>query len=159
MDELKKVLEQVSNPADVAVVLLAGAAGFLIDAGFNTIAFLPPGQVGIVFASGALGLKKIIEAALTGRRARKELRDEVERVKALARLFNQYPRYRALAEKTERELALFHGRIISVSELRAEIDKIIADYRKLSEQPGGNGQAVASAEKPPVRIVYGDDDI
>ncbi|MEU4338939.1 hypothetical protein AB0F59_30535 [Micromonospora lupini] len=61
-DSVNDVLDRVSSPGDMATVLLAGTAGFLVDAALNLVGFLSPGAAGIAAASAALGLKKALEA-------------------------------------------------------------------------------------------------
>jgi hypothetical protein len=67
-DSLKEVLDKVSGPADLAVVLIAGSGGFVVDALLIAHGVLSPGQVGASSAAGALGLKKAIEASLVQRK-------------------------------------------------------------------------------------------
>jgi ferredoxin-fold anticodon binding domain-containing protein len=77
-DSLAKLFEKASTPGDIATVLVFGTAGFLVDAGLNAVGFLEPGVVGVTAASGALGVKKSIEATLALRRER-----EAERKKRI----------------------------------------------------------------------------
>jgi hypothetical protein len=63
MEELGKLIGDVSSPGDLATVLLAGTVGFVIDAGLSVFGFLSPGQTGILAASSALGIKKAWQAS------------------------------------------------------------------------------------------------
>jgi hypothetical protein len=68
--DIDDVLGRTRTKGDVATVLIAGTAGYLVDAGLNSVGFLEPGIVGIVSASGMLGLKQGVEALAENRRAR-----------------------------------------------------------------------------------------
>lgn len=133
IDELKKILEQVSDPADAATVLIAGTAGYLVDAGLNVVGFLEPGYVGITAAAGALGVKKAVDASLARRRERKAREqnrgDEKKRAKELLSLLGDEEKYQGLTQQLERELKLFEAGIIEVEELKARINEIVKDYR------------------------------
>ena len=137
MDELKKILEQASTPADMAVVLIAGTAGFTLDAGLNLVGFLEPGFVGVAAASGALGLKKVAEAGLAKRReikAQEQRRgDEIKRAKELQSLLSKDERHQSLSKRLGRELELFELGIINVDDLKASVDEVIRTYRSQSE--------------------------
>ncbi len=139
MDELKKILEQAATPADVATVLIDGTAGFVLDAGLNFVGFLEPGYVGVVAASGALGLKKAIEAGLAKRREQKaqEQKHEKEKKRAaeLQSLLSKDERYQPLAWRLRRDIELFELNIINVDDLKASVDEVTKAYRDLSE-PG-----------------------
>jgi hypothetical protein len=86
IDDIKKLMEG-AGPADLATILVAGTAGFVIDAAFNPVGFLTAPNTGLVCASGALGVKKSIDAGLAKRRGRKaqkkKLIEEKERAKKL----------------------------------------------------------------------------
>lgn len=45
IQDLRDLLAQVSTPGDTATVLLAGSAGFMVDAGLNVIGFCPQGRL------------------------------------------------------------------------------------------------------------------
>jgi hypothetical protein len=137
MDELKKILEQATTPADMAVVLIAGTAGFVLDAGLNVIGFLEPGFVGVAAASGALGLKKAAEAGLAKRgeqKSQKQKRgDEIKRAKELQSLLSKDDRHQSLSKRLGRELELFELGIINIDDLKASVDEVIKTYRNQSE--------------------------
>lgn len=71
MADYTDLLTNVTGPGDAATVLIAGVAGLTVDAGLNLIGFMSPGTVGISAASGALGVKKSIEAGRAMRKTRK----------------------------------------------------------------------------------------
>jgi hypothetical protein len=136
IDELKKLLEQVSDPADAATVLIAGTAGFLVDAGLNVVGFLEPGYVGITAAAGALGVKKAAQAGLAKRReqkAREQNREaEKKRAKELRTLLSDEEKYQDLAQRLQQELKLFEAGIIDAEELKASVNEIVKGYRDKS---------------------------
>ncbi|TDD14150.1 hypothetical protein E1218_33510 [Kribbella turkmenica] len=67
MGDLEHLLNRVSSPADLAVILVAAPLAYVLDAGLDVIGFLAPGYVAISTASVALGLKKVVEVRLSRR--------------------------------------------------------------------------------------------
>lgn len=63
MEHYKELLAQVSNPADLATILLSGVLGFVLDAGLDIANFMSASQSGFMAAAAALGLKKLVESA------------------------------------------------------------------------------------------------
>jgi hypothetical protein len=125
VDDLKAILERASGPGDLATVLLAGTAGFFVDAGLNVVGFLEPGLVGITAASGALGVKKAVEARLLAVQAKQGER------KRAARLLERLRRDAngVLADRLQREIELFDDGITGVEELRSRVDETLNEYR------------------------------
>ena len=117
----------------MATVLIAGTAGFVVDAGLNAVGFLEPGAVGIAAASGALGVKKGIDARLAQKRELKARQgnrnDEIERAEKLAELLNE-EKYQDLGQRLERELELFNSNITDIDSFKTNIDEIIKEYRE-----------------------------
>lgn len=137
MDELRKILEQVTTPVDIAVVLIAGVTGLVLDAGLNVVGFLEPGMAGVAAAAGALGLKKAAEASLAKRQERKAQRQqrsaEQKRAAELQALLSKDEQHQALVQRLSRERELFELGIISVDDLKASVDEVIKAYRERSE--------------------------
>ncbi len=137
ISDIGKLFEKASSPGDIATVLIFGTGGFLVDAGLNAVGFLEPGVVGITAASGALGVKKAVESALTRRRERKALEqkrtNEKEKAGKLRALLGDDKRYSDLAQRLERELKLFDSGIVEIDDLKANVDQIIRDYRSQSQ--------------------------
>jgi hypothetical protein len=132
IDDLQRFIDQVSNPADLATVLIAGTAGFLVDAWLNFIGFLEPGYVGIIAASIALGLKKAVEASLKTRR----LRERAKNLLALLRnsqkdeLVKRNSQKDELVKRLEKEIELFNKGIIHTNDFQASVGEIIKSYHK-----------------------------
>lgn len=141
-ESLGQLFERASTPGDLATVLVFGTAGFLVDAGLNAVGFLEPGVVGITSASGALGVKKSIEAALTARRERKrerwkridemekvesERRAEIKRAEELLTLLGNEAL--PLKQRLELEIKFFQKGIIEIDAFKVRIDEIVNDYR------------------------------
>jgi uncharacterized membrane protein YhiD involved in acid resistance len=160
LDNLTKVFDKASTTGDIATVLVFGTAGFLVDAGLNAVGFLEPGVVGITAASGALGVKKSIEAALTGRRKRKDeeqkrikeekekqeehineqanserkLRFEINRASELHSLLSEDQQHENLVRRLETEIRLFRADIIDINAFKNSIDEIVNAYRSSSQE-------------------------
>lgn len=78
MADFKDLLRDSNGPADSATILIAGTAGFVIDAALSVHGVFSPGTVGALSASGALGLKKAWEARRAMARSADEARREKE---------------------------------------------------------------------------------
>lgn len=135
-EDFKDIMSKASSKGDVAVVLIAGTTGFLIDAGLNAIGFLQPGAVGITFASGALGLKRGIESITEKRRAKKiekqkqvnykrEIEDKVEHLKTLLDNLNDSTSKNILNEDFE----LYNLGLLSMEDFEASLSKIVEMIR------------------------------
>lgn len=130
LDEFKDVLSKASSKGDVAVVLIAGTAGFLIDAGLNAIGFLEPGAVGVTFASGALGIKKGIEASTEKSRTKKRERKEFEeRVARLQQLLDKQAAVVAVQTLT-RDAELYGLGLLSKEEFEKGLAQLVEKLRK-----------------------------
>ncbi|MFC0624155.1 hypothetical protein [Kribbella deserti] len=73
------LLTEASTPADLAVILIAGSLGYVLDAGLLTVGFMSSGAFGIVSATTALGIKKAADAAVQRARLRRSERTVRER--------------------------------------------------------------------------------
>ena len=139
-DDLKDVLRHVSDPADVAVVLIAGTAGFLIDAGLNAVGFLEPGYVGVATASGALGMKKAVEATVAkGRvaRARRRELEQAERKAGSLLVLLREKGHGDLMGRLEREVELFRAEIIDLESFESNVGKVVDAYRSRPDPDNG----------------------
>jgi hypothetical protein len=136
---VKDLLEKVSTRGDLATVLIAGTAGYLLDAGLNLIGFLEPGIVGVLSASGALGVKKAIEAGWerhpSEKYEQKALAQQKVRAARLMDLLEREGR-NDLATKLRREINLIETGVITPEISSAAIDEVIQEYRI---SPGGGG--------------------
>lgn len=137
IDDLKKVLDQVSSPADMAVVLVSGTAGFLVDAGLNAVGFLEPGYVGVTAATGALGMKKSIDAFTARRRSRsareqqvRAIQRKVDRLHALL----ESSGHQDLRQRLTREHNLFAESITDLESFEDHFQTIVDAYRSQSAE-------------------------
>ncbi|TCC38727.1 hypothetical protein [Kribbella speibonae] len=134
IDDLAKLLDKVSSPADLAVILLSGPLAYLLDAGVDVVHFLPPGYVAVLTASFALGMKKAAEVGTTARRDRQRTekrRLEVqERVAALDARITEYKLEPDLAVRLRRELDLYEAGITSDTEFDAAFAVLLARFRR-----------------------------
>ncbi|TDW23989.1 hypothetical protein [Kribbella kalugense] len=139
IDDLGKLLDRVSSPADLAVLLLAGPLAFVLDAGLDVVTFLPPpGYAAIIAASLALGVKKTLETRLAPRREvrageirRRELRD---RAVALAERVADGRLPDHLAVRLRHELDLYDARITTEQQFDTALGDYLAEYRFLVDQ-------------------------
>lgn len=132
-DSLAKLFEKASSPGDIATVLVFGTTGFLIDAGLNAVGFLEPGVVGITAASGALGVKKSIEATLAARRERKaQQRNRLAETHRAAQL-RTLLRDDQLKQRLDSAVNLFESGIIDIEAFKVSIDEIVDAYRSPSK--------------------------
>jgi hypothetical protein len=58
MENFRDILGQAETKGDVALLLAAGASGFVIDAGLDVVGFMAPSAVSVVSAAGVLAVKK-----------------------------------------------------------------------------------------------------
>lgn len=135
-EDFKDVISKASSKGDVAVVLIAGTTGFLIDAGLNAIGFLQPGAVGITFASGALGIKRGIEAMTEKKRAKKiekqeqdndkkQMEDKVENLKKLLHKLNDNDPQETL----DKDLELYNLGLLAKDEFETSLSQIVERIR------------------------------
>jgi len=123
--DFKELLDRASGPADMATILIFGTLGFVVDAGLSVHGVLSPGTVGIASASGALGLKKSVEASV---RKTKTTRDEksvpakAESMIALLKARGQH----GAATRLQDQLELYKKKIVDEKTLESQI-KIAAD--------------------------------
>lgn len=149
-DKIDDLFKRASGPGDLATILLAGTAGFVLDAGLNVVGFMSPGYVGITAASTALGIKKSIEASASSHQRandRKRDRDEqIDRAKTLADEFRaEEP---DIAEAADREHRLLKKKIADPDGSRLVLDSLVQRYREgplLQEAAGA--RAAADAER------------
>jgi hypothetical protein len=140
MDDLKKAKEafEKMTPGDAATALIAGTVGFLIDAGLNPIGFLTATETGFICASGALGLKKALQAGWTKLAERKKPDEESARAKrVLEKLSSEESdkRCQALARRIKNDLEFFESGVITADDLKASVDEAIKAYRDHVEDP------------------------
>ncbi len=126
MDELKKAFEQISSASDAATLLIAGTAGFFIG-GLET---------GFVSGSGALGIKKGIDASIAKWRERKAQKQMPDKERARAQklleklsIYESDRQCRAIARRLKTDLELFESGVIKADDLKAGIDEAIKAYR------------------------------
>lgn len=138
MDDLKKAKEafEKMTPGDAATALIAGTAGFLIDAGLDPIGFLTATETGFICASGALGLKKALQAGWTKLAERKaqNQRPGEERARAkrvLEKLSSEESdkRCQAIARRLKSDLEFFESGVIKADDLKASVDEAVKAYR------------------------------
>lgn len=136
IDDLGKLLDRVSSPADLAVVLLSGPLAFLLDAGVDVIGFLPPGYVAIITASFALGVKKAVEIRTMPRRERRTAearrREVRERAIALQERITRLNHPSDLLDRLRLELDLYEAGISSEAEFDAAFAEVLTSFRHLS---------------------------
>jgi hypothetical protein len=120
MDAIDRILERASSPSDTATILIAGTAGFMLDAGLNVIGFLSPGHVGIAAASAALGVKKAIEAGVQPGRDRNRALTRARKLRAF--LVSNGPMY--LIAPVDREIALLEAGVTDPSSANAALDEL-----------------------------------
>jgi hypothetical protein len=134
IDDLSKLLKQVTSPADMAVVLLAGTAGFVVDAGLNVVGFLSPGVVGVTAATGALGVKRTFDAYRQRRRDLRAIagtsdgaRDRAER---LVLWLIKHDEPTPIADGLRREIDLYDEGVTSADDLQDALDLAIEAIRQ-----------------------------
>lgn len=132
-EDFKDILSKTSSKSDVAVVLIAGTTGFLIDAGLNFIGFLQPGAVGVTFASGALGIKKGIEAFTEKKKIKKleakKLEEEKNELQTRIRQLLQLLKDETSIEILEEDYKLYNLGLLSKEDLEVSVAKIIQTIR------------------------------
>lgn len=128
IDSLSELFNRASSPGDLATLLLAGTAGFLVDAGLNAVGFLSPGAVGITSASAALGVKKSWEASNSRRRTARRLRQALSRAERLYAYLKQNGED-LLALEIQREVDLCREQISSENHLENTIDSVLERLR------------------------------
>lgn len=132
LSDLRDLLKQTSEPSDIATILLAGTAGFVIDAGLNLVGFLEPGIVGLTFATTALGAKQAYAAASKNRKVRQAAdrkRDEqIRKAKQLIEVFEGESRL-DLAQAVRRELKLLESGAITGENAEGALTAIVQRYR------------------------------
>jgi hypothetical protein len=126
-EDMKELLNEASGPGDMATVLVAGTAGFLVDALLSAHGVLSPGQVGVSAAAGALGLKKSLQAALLTRGHRVAHGDPAAKAAKLRALL-EARRYTDLLQRLDLQIELRQQDLIddpSFSEaLKGIIDEV-----------------------------------
>lgn len=143
IDDLGKLLDRVSAPADLAVILLIGPLGFGLDAGLDVIGFLPPSYVAIGTACLGLGVKKVIDIRLAVRGERKALDGSHEHLMSrseafMSRLYDDH----APAELTDRmakERGLHRSGITTDEQLESALGECLAEYRLWMGQHSDSG--------------------
>lgn len=139
IQDIKELFGQASGPGDMATILIAGTAGYVVDAGLNLVGFLEPGFVGLFAATSALGLKKSWDARrANGNSDVKEvvpsamgrgegLLDILEREKGKG------DRYLELYHRLSEDVTYRRRRIITDESLGRTVDEVVDELRSLSE--------------------------
>lgn len=140
MNDILGLLKQASGPGDIATILIAGTAGYVVDAGLNAVGFLEPGIVGVTAASAALGIKKTIDANRARAREEKARDATVAQQYALVesrgvRLASilATPEYRYFYDEAEHELTLIRNRMRTPDQHNERLDKILSDFERQRE--------------------------
>lgn len=124
----EKLLERVSEPADLAIFLLGFAIGYIIDS-FYLTGSTPPGTIAGIVSIGFLGLKKSIDAYLSNSNWLRNKRMK-KRLRILREYFSDNPGAIELIDGLNK---ILHARLIDhVSfehlldeQLREHIDNIL----------------------------------
>jgi hypothetical protein len=123
----KEILDATDGPADLAVVLIAGAAGLFGDAVLTIHGAPSPGLVSATAAASALGTKKAFQAGRKARKARKRAAKMIKRLQA----GGTSPGER---ERLEKDLQLREEGLISDAELDQTVDRAVSAIR--GDTPG-----------------------
>ncbi|GAA0953622.1 hypothetical protein GCM10009554_58240 [Kribbella koreensis] len=138
IDDLETLLKQASNPADMAVVLLAGTAGFVAEAGLSLVGFMSPGVVGITAATGALGVKRSIDAwQLRRRRIRAEhlySQDIMRRIDTIRLMLRAAYVPAEVESRLDREVELYTAGVTSIEDLHEAVQQTV-EYLRRGEAP------------------------
>jgi hypothetical protein len=132
IDDLGKLLDRVSSPADLAVILLAGPLAYVLDAGLDVVGFLPPGYVAITAASVALGVKKLVEVRRTNRKQLASHRDAHSRALALQEHLKASGAPAHLLGYLDAEITLYTGGATTERDLDSAIADCLQEYRAWS---------------------------
>lgn len=127
LEDAKEVLATATGPGDLAVVLLAGAVGFVADAALNVVGFLEPGYTGITCASTALGVKKALEARFGGEERRMRRR-ALDRARRLRRILDPETQVE-LFEGLDKEILLLESGVVGPAASEAVLDDIVERFR------------------------------
>jgi hypothetical protein len=131
IEDLGKLLDRISSPADLAVVLLAGPLAYVLDAGLDVIGFLAPGYVAITTASVALGVKKIVEVRRTSRNL-PDRRTTRSRARALRDHLKDDGAPGPLLGYLDAEIMLYDGGATTDEDLERAIADCLDEYRAWS---------------------------
>ena len=69
-ENVSKVLEHLTDPADSGTFLLAGISAFVLESGLDLIPFLDQGHTGLVVGGLALAIRHLFKAGAEPRRAK-----------------------------------------------------------------------------------------
>ncbi|HET7160591.1 MAG TPA: hypothetical protein VFI62_16445, partial [Burkholderiales bacterium] len=116
----KQLLSTLTTPGDTATVLLAGTAGFVLDAGLNIVGFLEPGYVGFTFATTALGVKRAWEAG----RQQRALESRARSMRSYAVQIGRAD----LATHIDEELSLLKATVHDRTQAEEALDRIAAEF-------------------------------
>lgn len=148
MDELRSIIEKASSPSDIATVLLAGTVGFVVDAGFNPVGFLNPGQTGLALIGLSMGVKKSLEAALYRLTVLKRAQGALSYI---VKHQNEYQDGPWLRRSLERDIDLYSRKVITAAQLAAAMGDVLTSMRLADP-------AVMNAEPPPEQLEPGQPD-
>ncbi len=121
---LKDIISQAKTRGDVAVMLLAGTFGFVMDAGADILNFIDPAQTGGVFSTGALGIKMAWEELTKRSRGKKSV---YEKADAITKLIEDgdNPDKTKIIEAVNKGKQLYELQIISLDEFDNTLTEIV----------------------------------
>ncbi|GAA0590305.1 hypothetical protein HPO96_04250 [Kribbella sandramycini] len=133
IDDLAKVLDRVSAPGDLAVVLLVGPVAYALDAGLDVIGFLPAGYVAAAASCLGLGVKKVVDVRWGAKREREAA--ERRRTELQTRGQDLWKRTvkaggsRYLAMRLNDEMELHRDGITTDEQLESVLAQCLEEYR------------------------------
>jgi hypothetical protein len=132
LDQWRTLLDRVTRPGDLATILVAGTLAYTFEAAYNPLGFFDAGQTGVAAASGALGVKKAVEALLQGdeedvdERLRQEWEDRGDALRERLKE-DGHP---DLAGEIDQELSLLKDGITSHDQFESVYNYVVDAYRK-----------------------------
>ena len=122
--EFGDAIKQIKTRGDVAVVLIAGTAGFMLDAALNVFGFLSPGLAGGACATGALGLKVAIEELIEKGKNKRELLKKSDSIIK----FLDKDKHEKIIKRIGDDKKYFLEEIISEEEFQKTLNNVIKEY-------------------------------
>lgn len=123
------ILARAITPSDLSVVLVFGTAGYIVDAGLDLVVFIDSGAFGLLSASGALGVKKALEASWIFARRRRKLKNLPRQIALLSEDL-KLDGAGNLAAKLDSALRLHQRRVIDDDELEVAVKEVCAELLK-----------------------------
>lgn len=134
MGEVSDLIAAASSPADLAVVLVAGTTGLVVDATVTAFGFPSPAIAAFAFAGGALGIKKSADAFWARLRAPKGRKLNVlERAEELHGILREMPAEippSGALSNLEINIGLRQRGIITDEDLEVELSKAVDEFRQ-----------------------------